>query len=90
MSRKQTEHQSRFPYIRVWGKATGSYDYYITEQVKRAAETNAPHDALFEKYIPSGRTGKWCCLSDLALDHDFRDKCAEAGLPDGREEEVTT
>jgi hypothetical protein len=78
----------KFPYIRLWGKSLGSMDYYIIGQVARANETNAPRDALYERYTERGKTGEWCCLSDLGPDHPFRDKCKAAGLPDGREEDA--
>lgn len=63
-----------YPYIRAWGKKLGSFDYYIRAQIERARETNAPDDALYERYDAQGRTGEWACLSDLAPDHPFRNE----------------
>lgn len=40
---KPTEYE----WIRRWGRAMGSYDYYIVEQQKQAAADGAPLDSIF-------------------------------------------
>jgi len=49
-----------------WGKALGSFDYYITAQREKAVEMKAPIDALYE------RDGVWTTMRDLVADHPFR------------------
>lgn len=44
---KPTEYE----WIRRWGRAAGSYDYYIVEQQKQAAADGAPLDATFWREV---------------------------------------
>ena len=57
---------SDYKAIALWGKETGSYDYYIKDEQDRAASDNAPLDATYK------RDGTWRCVSDLAPEHPFR------------------
>ena len=70
---------SSYPYLRLWCKQAGSYAYYVERQVKRARETNAPPDALFEIYQAASPTGSWVTLRDLDPEHSFRQTCRDAG-----------
>ena len=36
-----------YPYIRAWYRISGSFPYYIEQQVELARKDNAPHDAVF-------------------------------------------
>lgn len=36
-----------YPYIRAWYRISGSFPYYIEQQVELARQENAPHDAVF-------------------------------------------
>ena len=38
-----------YPYIRAWYRISGSFPYYIEQQVELARKDNAPHDAVFGK-----------------------------------------
>lgn len=51
--------------IRTWGMMLGSYEYYITDEQRRAAAADAPLDALYE------RDGVWKCASQLGDEHRF-------------------
>jgi hypothetical protein len=57
--------------IREWGKEMGSHSYYIVDQQAKAAEANAPLDAIFESYVMAQPTGRWSTVSELAPDHSF-------------------
>lgn len=52
--------------IRVWGHYLGSFDYYIQTEQRKAAEEDAPLDAL---YKDSG--GPWVRKADLHDEHPF-------------------
>jgi hypothetical protein len=67
-----------YPLIRAWGRQMGSMPYYIEAQVARARQTNAPHDALYERQSSAGRTGQWARLDDLAPDHRLRPMLEDA------------
>ena len=59
--------------IMAWGSQMGSHAYYIRGQQERAAETNAPLDAIFENVGMGGvRNGTWATVSKLSPDHVFR------------------
>jgi len=60
--------QPDYRWIRIWGRRMGSLFYYIEGQIERARETNAPADAIFERFASdgSGRTGTWATMSELA------------------------
>jgi len=46
--------------IRVWGKLTGSRQYYIDAQVKLAEKDNAPETAVYR-----GSDGVWVTSADV-------------------------
>ena len=51
-----------YPYITVWGKMMGSYDYYIESQIRRARETNAPSTAIYEQ---GRKSGQWSVVEEV-------------------------
>lgn len=63
-----------YKYIRVWCYCMGSYNYYIKDEIARAQNTNAPTDAIYERYHPltvddpkrHGRSGVWARFSELS------------------------
>src|SRR5688572_21723629 len=57
-----------YPWIRVWGWMMGSAAYYVTEEIARAKESNAPADAIYRRYNEdgSGWDGKtWARASEI-------------------------
>jgi hypothetical protein len=52
-----------YPYIRAWGRFTGSRSYYIEEQVDKARETKAPQNAI---YYDANRK-RWHTVEEIAL-----------------------
>jgi hypothetical protein len=60
--------------IRLWGRQMGSYDYYIQMEQQKAAEDNAPLDAIYKRH----GTEHWVCVSELKPDHSFRAEYAAA------------
>lgn len=50
-----------YPFIRAWGRYTGSYQYYIDAQVALARAEYAPEDALYKAAI----SGEWVCMGDV-------------------------
>lgn len=59
--------------IRIWGENTGSYPYYIKAQQEKAAEENAPLNALYKDH-----NGKWQTVDDLPEIHWMRDAYKKA------------
>ncbi len=55
-----------YPYIRAWCERQGSYNYYITDEINRARQDNAPQDALYPIMNRQGeRTGEWATFSKM-------------------------
>jgi hypothetical protein len=50
-----------YPYIRAWGIALGSFEYYIKEQIELARQHDAPDNAIFFTHA----TNKWSTTDDL-------------------------
>ncbi len=48
-----------YKHIRAWGEYMGSFEYYIKQQQEKAAEDNAPIDAIYE------REGRWFRFSEV-------------------------
>jgi hypothetical protein len=61
---KPTEYKA----IELWGINLGSYRYYIEGEQHKAADMDAPIDALYE------RNGNWVCVSDLSPTHRFHEQ----------------
>lgn len=59
---------SEYIAIEAWGHMLQSYDYYIRQEQERAAQDNAPIDAIYHVHL----TNEWKCMSDLMPDHSFR------------------
>jgi hypothetical protein len=53
-----------YRHIAAWGRMMGSYPYYIEGQQSRAAEMQAPVDAIYQEHSWDG-TGKWHTMSDV-------------------------
>lgn len=51
----------KYRYIVAWGIYTGSYDYYIDEQVRLAEREGAPVNAIFKRAL----SGEWALFQDL-------------------------
>ena len=62
-----------YPLIRAWHSFTGSFDYYVQEQVRQAEETKAPQDAIFRDVS----TGGWKQYRDIK-DDDLKIRIAHA------------
>jgi hypothetical protein len=41
---------SEYKHIRAWGAMMHSFEYYISDQQERAAQDNAPLDAIFKDH----------------------------------------
>lgn len=54
-----TDKGNDYPAIRAWEKHMGAYGYYIDAQLKKARETKAPINAIYE------RNGQWHTLDDI-------------------------
>lgn len=65
------QYPGQYKAIRLWGEKLRSFDYYITGEQCKAADQNAPIDALYE------RNGIWKCVSDLYPEHPFRAEYAD-------------
>lgn len=63
--------------IELWGQQLSSFKYYIDAQQEKAADDNAPLDALYK------REGVWVRVADLDPEHPFRADYAQA-LEGGR------
>lgn len=50
----------KYPYIRAWHYRSGSFQYYINEQVKAAEKDGAPQNAIYK----SGN-GEWRTIDDV-------------------------
>lgn len=48
-----------YKHIAAWGAVMGSFAYYVQGQQARAAEVQAPVDAVFERHDANGPTGEW-------------------------------
>jgi hypothetical protein len=60
-----------YPYIRAWGHYMGSMSHYIQDQLRQAAEENAPQNAIYKQ-----GDGKWLTvdgIEDIAL-QDYLEK----------------
>lgn len=64
--------------LRKWNKDLGSYPYYISDQLKKAAKDKAPQDAIYKRDHIGG-DDVWVTVRDLAPDHDFRVWYEESG-----------
>lgn len=51
-----------YKYIWAWGKMSGSMDYYIDQQIKKARGENAPLDAIYYDKT----WGKWHTVGNVA------------------------
>lgn len=61
-----TMESNDYPWIVKWNQMMGAMDYYIKEQVARAREDGAPHNATYEIYEHgSRRTHKWATIDDI-------------------------
>lgn len=47
-------------WIRKWGVMLQSYDYFIDEQVKKARDSGAPTNAIYQR-----RDGSWATINDI-------------------------
>jgi uncharacterized membrane protein len=47
-------------YIKAWGRMMGSYDYYITGEVEKARQENAPPTAVYKSH-----EGVWRTYEDI-------------------------
>jgi hypothetical protein len=56
--------------IRLWGENLGSYEYYIENQQRRAAEDGAPVDAIYF----NDTLKRWMYVRDLFDDHPFHEQ----------------
>lgn len=50
-----------YPLIRAWHHMSGSFDYYIQDQVRQAEEEKAPQDAIFR----NPRDNTWMRFPDI-------------------------
>lgn len=57
-----TKAQSPEDYLHIaaWGRQLGSHQYYIENQQKRAFETGAPVNAIYEEH----GTGRWVTVDE--------------------------
>lgn len=63
----------QYKHILAWGRKMGSDASYIREQQERAAQDNAPLDAIYEERDEATRnhgtrTHKWAVFSDVPAD----------------------
>jgi hypothetical protein len=55
-----TSPKDEYPYIVLWGRYLGSYDYYIEQEVAQAKKDNAPKNATF-----TDSTGRWHTFDEV-------------------------
>lgn len=55
---------NNYEYIRAWGRMMGSYSYYITEQVERAKNDNAPSNSVYFGYSEN----RWITFDEIHED----------------------
>jgi hypothetical protein len=57
---------SAYPYVRLWCRFMGSYEYYAVLQEDQARATGAPRDAVYEVSKPGGSpSGVWVTLDNI-------------------------
>jgi len=61
-----TKQNLTYPYLRAWCSMMGSEPYYVEQQLKRAKESDAPHDAIYERAGPEGEPGGWATYHDIS------------------------
>lgn len=60
-----TKQPRQFRHLRAWCVMMGSYPYYVADQIKRARESGAPEDAIYERYDAKGATGVWVTFAEV-------------------------
>ena len=53
----------KYALIVIWHKDTGSYGYYIDQQLEKAERMAAPYNAIYE------RNGKWHTLDEINIEN---------------------
>jgi hypothetical protein len=69
MRTKLPQPDSAYPYVRLWCRFMGSYEYYAVLQQDHARTTGAPRDAVCE------RAGTWVTLEQIQ-NRSFIKACA--------------
>lgn len=41
---------TEYPFILLWGKKMGSFEYFIVNQILEAKDDNAPFDSIYKNY----------------------------------------
>jgi MOSC domain-containing protein YiiM len=60
-----------YPAVREWHRRSGSFAYYVKDQVAKAEHDGAPQDAIYKRDHHGG-DDQWVTVRDLAADHEFR------------------
>lgn len=58
--------QNDYPYVRMWHKLSGSYQYYITAQIELARKDGAPQTAIYKRSPAPHQREEWEALKDQA------------------------
>lgn len=59
------EARAKYKAIRAWGMYMGSFDWYIDQEVSKAAAQNAPKDAIFRRVGADGKFAGWAVVDDI-------------------------
>lgn len=74
----------QYPYIRVWGKMMGSFDYFIEAQQAKAATMRAPSNTIYitpeSDEAPAGVSTTEDILASSVRER-FAKECAGLGVP---------
>lgn len=58
---------SEYIWIKKWGQMAGSLAYYIEDEQGRAADDDAPLNAIYRDLGPGGKPGRWRTTDDITV-----------------------